>query len=140
MHPLTLEPCGPQVLAAGAKGRPSDMGRMLRNLIGWLAAPSLSGAGGLGGYVTPAGKLISPNEGPATLAQFAETTYDYRVGALEGVDPADHTKRTYRGLIGAYTSNSEGEGTVAQFAAAAVASQLDFVVFWSPSHSKITRH
>jgi hypothetical protein len=108
------------------------MGRMLRNLIGWLAAPSLSGAGGLGGYVTPAGKLISPNESPATLAQFAETTYDYRVGALEGVDPADHTKRTYRGLIGAYTSNSEGEGTVAQFAAAAVASQLDFVVFLEP--------
>lgn len=119
-----------QVLASGAKGKPSDMGRLLRNTFGWLAAPSLSGR--LGGYVTPAGKLISPNESPATIAMFAETTYDYDASKLEGVDPADQTKHTYRGLIGAFTSNSEGAGTVAEFAATATASKLDFVIFLEP--------
>jgi hypothetical protein len=122
-----------QVLAAGAQGRPSDMGRLLRNLFYWLAAPSLSAKdGGLGGYVTPASKLVSPNESPATIAKFAETTYDYDIEKLEGVDPADQTKHTYKGLIGAFTRNSEGVGTVAQFAAAATASKLDFVIFLEP--------
>jgi hypothetical protein len=71
---------------------------------------------------------------------FAETTYDYKLDKLDGIDPANtyctanacETRHTYKGLIGAFTSNSEGAGTVAQFAAAAVASQLDFVVFLEP--------
>ena len=120
-----------QVLSSGAKGQPSDLGRMLRNCLGWLAAPSLSGTT-LGGYVTPPNRLVSPNESPATIAKFADTTYDYQPDRLDGVDPADRTKTVYRGIIGAYSSISEGSGSVAEFAAAATASKLDFVVFLEP--------
>ena len=119
-----------QVLSKGAAGRPSDMGVLLRNAFGWLAAPSV--AAGLGGYVTPVGRLSSPNDSPATAQQFAETTYDYDVAKLDGVDAADRSKTAFAGLIGAYTGLSEGSGSVAEFAAAAEASKLSFLVFLEP--------
>jgi hypothetical protein len=75
-----------QVMERGALGRASDMGRLLRNTLGWLADASVGST--LGGYTTPAGRWLAPNQQAATAEQFADRGYKYDPSALRGIDPA----------------------------------------------------
>lgn len=112
-----------EVLSKGVQGKRSDFGKLLDNTLRWLAEPSLRG-GTIGGYRTPAERLQAPNHSPQP--QFAEPVW-------RGADPAllrPPTDRSlYTGLIGAQTGLSGGQGSVAEYAAAARQAGLDFVVF-----------
>ena len=100
------------VLSRGDGQRASDTGRMLFNALEWLAEPSRQ-AGSLGGFVEPP----PPQHEPAPEA--VDKT---------GKQP-DVQAGTFRGLIGAHSKLSVGEGTVAQWAAAARRRGYDFLVF-----------
>ena len=128
-----------QITERGVGNRSSDMGRLLRNCLRWLAtAPSSSG---IGGFLTPPGRWASPNADPAVPQQFQilDTSASglgnqYLPHALDGSQclgcSADEKDgKMFRGLIGARTGLSDGKGTVADYAAAAKASHVDFVVF-----------
>ena len=114
-----------EVLSKGLNRRDSDFGRLLENSLRWLAEPSLQ-ANTLGGYTTRAERLQSPNLAPQIEQQFAEP-------AWKGADPLllqpPRDGKLFKGLIGAQTSLSGGQGTVADYAAAAKQAGLDFVVF-----------
>ncbi|MCG2658842.1 MAG: GldG family protein, partial [Kiritimatiellae bacterium] len=106
------------VLDKGMAGKRSDFGKLFENTLHWLAEPSLKN-GKLGGYVQDPLKLVHPH---------------YRKKPEEFCPVADFQHPTppcnvYRGLIGARTVYSSGKGTVAEYAAAASAAGLDFVVF-----------
>ncbi|MBU4211643.1 MAG: hypothetical protein KKD33_03555, partial [Verrucomicrobia bacterium] len=106
------------VLDKGMARKPSDFGKLFENTLHWLAEPSLKN-GKLGGYVQDPLKLVHPH---------------YRKKPEEFCPVADFQHPTppcnvYRGLIGARTVYSSGKGTVAEYAAAASAAGLDFVVF-----------
>jgi hypothetical protein len=116
-----------QVLAKGAKGRPSDFGRLLENTYRWLAAPSLA-SGALGGYVTPPAGLQPPNQNPKVRESYADHFWPYDRLALGSAGPPPGTK-LFRGLIGARTTYSSGKAGVEAYARAAVAASLDFLVF-----------
>ena len=103
------------------------MGRLLRNTLGWLA--SSPDSSGIGGFVTPAERWQLPNMNPNVAKQFAEKSFDYNPSALDGVDPATPHGTLYRGLIGARTSISDGSGSVKDYADAAKAHGVDFIVF-----------
>eukprot|EP01048_Picozoa_sp_COSAG05_P009115 COSAG05_NODE_728_length_7700_cov_14.555979_4_plen_1006_part_00 len=115
-----------QVLSRGAKGRPSDFGTLLCNTLGWLAAPSMS-SGSVGGYVMPADKLQDPNSAAAVAEAYKESHSSYTYAQLAS-GPAPDGKKAFRGLIGARSTLSSGTSTVAEIAAAARSSKLDFVV------------
>jgi hypothetical protein len=129
-----------QVLLRGVGDRPSDMGRLLRNTLRWLAtAPQASG--GLGGFVTPPNRWQSPNDAPAVAAEYADVTTKhcglgdhYDPNFLDGVSclgcsASEKAGKLFRGLIGARTSLSDGSGSVQEYASAAKASKIDFIVF-----------
>jgi hypothetical protein len=101
----------------GFNGKPSDFGRLFVNTIHWLGAPSAK-SGALGGYVQDPLQLVHPHlrKTPAE-----SLIYQYQVPT----PPA----QVYTGLIGARTSYSGGQGTVAQYAAAAKGAGLTFVIF-----------
>jgi hypothetical protein len=115
-----------QVLSKGANGRPSDFGKLLTNTLAWLAAPSLSSTQ-LGGYVMPADKLQDPNSAAAVVEAYKEFHSSYTNKQLAD-GPGPDGKKMFRGLIGARSSLSSGRNTVAEIAAAARSSGLDFVV------------
>eukprot|EP01051_Picozoa_sp_SAG22_P004320 SAG22_NODE_229_length_14598_cov_13.257052_1_plen_1357_part_00 len=124
-----------QVLSRGDRGRKSDMGQLLLNVLSWLAMPTL---GGPGGYVTPPDRLTPPNLTPVGQSIFTERTFEYNASALDGhlLGPTLPTTpmRTFRGIIGARTTFSRGYSSVADYAVAARKAKLDFVVFlddWS---------
>jgi hypothetical protein len=115
------------VLSRGMRGLPSDVGQLLENAWHWLAEPSLN-KGILGGWVHGADSYSWPNDTPTALAHATDVTNEYDRSQLLQ-DPIDPTLRTARGLIGARTALTGGTGTVEQFAAAAAAAGLDFLVF-----------
>ena len=47
--------------------RKSDMGKLLRNCLRWLATSP--GSSGIGGYITPPKRWLSPNDDPAIAQQ-----------------------------------------------------------------------
>ncbi len=116
-----------QVLTRGFGGRPSDFGRLLENTYRWLAEPSLQSAA-VGGYATPAGRLVPPNADPKVRKEYADQFWPYDAAKLSAVEAPAHL-RLFRGLIGAKTAFSTGRGTVADYAKAAVTAGLDFLVF-----------
>ncbi|MBI4025733.1 MAG: hypothetical protein HY360_12185 [Verrucomicrobia bacterium] len=116
-----------EVLSAGLKEQRSDFGRLIENTLHWLAAPSLK-SGALGGYVMPADELLTPNRKPGVKEQFERTYWDYEPEKLGYGRPPENGK-LFRGLIGARSSYSTGKGTIAEYAHAAGAAGLDFVVF-----------
>lgn len=94
-----------------AGGHPSDVMKLTRNVVRWLAQPALDNAD-LGGY-RPAD--YSP-------VKFAPAiNWD----AVCFLDPVEGVK----GVIGLHSSYSDGEGTVQEYAAAARAAGLSFIVF-----------
>jgi hypothetical protein len=115
-----------EVLSKGLAGRPSDYGKLLTNAYTWLAAPSLK-SGALGGAAQDATRLVEPELRPGAIDQFHDWYYQ-EDKVLEYHHPPINGK-IYRGLIGAQTELSGGTGTVADYAQAAAAAKLDFVVF-----------
>jgi hypothetical protein len=102
-------PGGVAAMYEGINGKPSDGTKMMINLFKWLAqAP---GNEKFGGARTPA-ELFKP-------------------GNMRRVQPAPEVcwNHYYRGLIGARTRISTGKSTVAEYAKAARAAGLDFLVF-----------
>jgi hypothetical protein len=116
-----------EVLSQGIQGKPSDFGRLVENTFRWLAEPSLV-SGAVGGYATPPDKLIPPNQNPKVKKEYADRFWAYDAKTLGSVTPPAHLK-LFRGLIGAKTALSSGKGSVAEYAAAAKQSKLDFLVF-----------
>lgn len=103
----------------GLDGKPSDFGRLFENTLRWLAAPSLQ-SGALGGYAQNPLVLVPPNLRKNPQEYFPE--FD----SYQNMTPPGNV---YRGLVGARTRYSTGQGTVAEYAAAAQAAGLDFVIF-----------
>ncbi|HEY3397624.1 MAG TPA: hypothetical protein VGM19_08200 [Armatimonadota bacterium] len=115
-----------EILSKGLGTRPSDYGKLLLNTYTWLAAPSLQ-SGAVGGAVQDPSRMLQPMLRSGAIDQFHDWNYNetevlgYRHPPING--------KLFRGLIGAQTALSGGQGTVADYAAAAVAAQLDYVVF-----------
>ena len=113
-------PTAEAMLSAGAAGKPSDWLRVFANAFRWLAAPSL--AAGLGGATTPDAVL-----NPPVQAWTAPPLWDWT--QLSPLQDAPQVK----GLIGARTALSTGTGTVADYAQAARAAGLQYIVFLEDS-------
>jgi len=109
-------PTAEAMLTAGAGGKSSDWLRVVANTVRWLAEPSVKA--GMGGAVTPAA-LLNP---PLQVWPVAKPL-DWSKQAF----PKD--QRQTPGLIGARSALSGGSGTVADYAKAARAAGLQFVVF-----------
>jgi hypothetical protein len=114
-HPLVYNDA---LMLNGYGGRPSDGHRLLLNAYRWLAEPATKA--GLGGYTAPEPPKrdwVSPK--------------DWQKEKFRGWDapPGGGEPEHYRGLIGARTVASNGEGTVAEYVAAARAAGLSFIVF-----------
>ena len=116
-----------QVLSRGFQDCPSDMGRLLENTFRWLAEPSLK-ASRLGGYQMPADRLVPPNLQPEVTEAYRRPIRLYDPDALHE-PPRPKDIPLYAGLIGPRTAFSTGQGTVGDYARAARAAGLDFVVF-----------
>ena len=107
------------VLDKGIGGRPSDFGKLFENTLRWLSEPSLK-SGSLGGYVQDPKKLVCPN------MRKNPNEYFPQFDSYQNPTPPGNV---YRGLIGARTRYSTGQGTVPEYAKAAKDAGLDFVVF-----------
>ncbi|MFP4057264.1 MAG: hypothetical protein ACLF0G_10390 [Candidatus Brocadiia bacterium] len=108
------------MLTAGAGGKPSDWLRVCANAFRWLARPSLDA--GMGGAATPQDLLHPPVQvwQKRPLMEWGERK-----------PPGDQPQTA--GLVGARTALSSGSGTVADYAAAARAAGLQFIVFLEDS-------
>jgi hypothetical protein len=111
-------------------------------MLRWVAAASLNASSDLGGYITTPDRLEFPNDRPEKWAPYAPKEYAYNGSALPQVDPyANQGTNTsvFTGLIGAQSNYSGSRGTVEQFATAAEAGGLSFVVFLEP-FVKLSNH
>ena len=129
---LALLPMGPSVNFVGGlhpawngvtwgKGigdKPSDFDKLAINTLHWLAEPSFH-SGALGGYREPP----RVEEKPAPPAPLDWKTAQF---------PDPGARKSYRGLLGAVSTHGGGESTVAEYAAAATAAGLDFLIFTDP--------
>jgi hypothetical protein len=104
---------GDAMMLKGAEGQPSDGMRLFVNACRWLAAPARKA--GLGGYQPP----------PASTARFVERTVDWS----QMTPFTSRQMPSFRGVFGARTAASDGEGTVADYVAEAKRLGLDFIVF-----------
>ena len=102
-----------------AGNRPSDGGRLSLNGLRWLAETSRDTPGHGGFNDAPQGPVVFPKSIAWDDVQFPKP--------IRGV----------RGIIGAHTALSDGEGTVAQYVTAAKAAGLSFIVF-NESAEKMT--
>ncbi|HEY3396095.1 MAG TPA: hypothetical protein VGM19_00400 [Armatimonadota bacterium] len=114
---------------------PSDGLRLLLNGCKWLAAPATKA--GLGGYAPPAQSSrasLAPLDW--TQATWEASSWSGRGGWWDDVKQRDMPMsletpgaRDWKGLIGARTAASDGEGTVAEWVAAARQAGLSYLVF-----------
>jgi hypothetical protein len=102
-----------------ATHRPSDGHRLLVNALRWAAEPSQNIAG-LGGRQVP--KTARPIQWPAEIRVAAPSSRPRSFPPKDPVAPK-------RGLIGVHSSYSDGKGSPAEYADAAQAAGLSFVVF-----------
>jgi len=114
-------------LSKGIKGKASDFGRLLENTYRWLAEPSLT-SGAVGGYATRESALI-----PVNYRKFVREYNDYtywfwEYDVMQWHNPPKNAA-IFKGLIGARTAFSDGQGSVQDYKAAAQQAGLDFVVF-----------
>ncbi len=114
-----------EVLAKGLQDKPSDFGRLLENTFHWLAAPSLQSTT-IGGYHTPPQRLLPPNYSAAVKNKFSEIAPP---PSTVVVGSPEQSQVLLKGVIGAQTRLSGGQGTVADYADAARQAGLDFLVF-----------
>jgi len=112
-------PTAEAMLSAGAGGKPSDWLRVCANVIRWLAEPSLEA--GMGGARTPQTVLRPP-----VKVWEPRPPFDWnRVQHIEKVPDQTQTP----GLVGARTALSGASGSVGDYARAARAAGLKFIVF-----------
>ncbi|MFW6162768.1 MAG: hypothetical protein ACODAJ_08340 [Planctomycetota bacterium] len=111
------------MLTQGAGGKPSDWLRVCANAVRWLAEPSMKA--GLGGAQTPDDLLHPPVKVWPTLPPKDWSKHK----PVAEVPDQPQTE----GLIGARTELSSGSGSVADYAEAAKAAGLDFIVFLEDS-------
>ncbi|MBQ6473076.1 MAG: hypothetical protein IJJ33_13915, partial [Victivallales bacterium] len=97
-------------------GKPADGLRLVVNIMGWL----LDGSRGImGGFDSPR-KLVAQKP-----VELGTVSIDW-----DKARPAERLfERTYTGLVGAHSSLSGGQGTPAEFIAAAKAAGYQFLVF-----------
>ncbi len=133
---------GGVTLRRGFGDRPSDGWRLLANLYRYLAQPSLA-SDTLGGFVTVPEQLFRTVPGPPQPYDWKNGAEAGLGGSFAGADPllTDSVSSASqvsagatlpsapRGLVGAHTAYSTGTGTVAEWAQAARAAGLDFLVF-----------
>ncbi len=112
-------------LAKGNGETPSDWERLYFNLYRWLAEPSLA-SGAVGGFVAQAG--------PDSATQALEAAL--RVG-FKRTRFGPPTGNHYKGLIGARTAYSVGQGTVADYVTAARAAGYSWIAF-TETYEKMT--
>ncbi len=115
-----------EILSKGLGNRPSDFGKLLLNTYAWLAEPSVK-SGAVGGATQDPNRLLEPMLRAGAIDQFHEWNRN-EVEVLGYRHPPINGK-LFRGLIGAQTALSGGEGTVADYAEAAVETGLDYVIF-----------
>ena len=111
------------MLTAGAGGKPSDWLRAFANTFRWLAEPSMQA--GMGGGRTP-DELMNP---PVQAWEPAPPQDWDSAGTVSDVPDQSQT----RGILGARTSLSSGSETVSDYAKAARAVGLQFIVFLEDS-------
>ena len=102
----------------GLGDRPSDLDKLAVNTLRWLSEPSFK-SGALGGYREPP-RVAEKPEPPAPL--------DWKTAQFPDPGP----RKSYRGLLGAVSNHGGGESSVAEYAAAATAAGLDFLIFTDP--------
>ncbi|MHB9023368.1 MAG: hypothetical protein ACYC7E_04225 [Armatimonadota bacterium] len=110
-------PLAKRVISDGFEDKPSGLLRLLINTLGWLAEPSVR-SGKLGGGETSEDAL---------LPQVPRYPDDPPVQWVARSFPPDPIP--LRGLIGASTACSSGQGTPAEYAERARDAGLDFIVF-----------
>jgi len=120
-NPPAVCPTVEAMLTTGANGKPSDWLRLYANTFCWLAAPSL--AAGWGGATTPE-KLFKATGQWADAPPIRWDTADPGKMTIPMGDMPQ-----LKGLVGARTALSSGTGTVADYAKAARAAKLDYLVF-----------
>jgi len=113
------------VLSTGANGVKSDFAKLFENTYRWLSEPSL-GKGKLGGFQTKPERLL-----PTNLRKDAMKEYLSPAWAEADLSPkrGQPEPKLFRGLIGAQTVYSGGQGTVEEYAAAARKAGLHFLAF-----------
>ena len=116
---------GRRCLSKGLNRIPSDYERLLQNAFRWLSEPAMKSEA-VGGYRAPAGRFDSPNKNPEVRIGLDEPLWSE---ASLDLNLPPQTDPVFRGLIGAQSAVSGGQGTVAEYAAAAREAGLDFVVF-----------
>ncbi len=104
-------------LAKGNGEVPSDWEKLFVNAYRWLAEPSLA-SGAVGGFVAQAG--------PDAAAQALEQALRVGFDRVQFGPPAGNH---YKGLIGARTAYSVGQGTVAEYVASARTAGYSWVAF-----------
>jgi len=136
ISPPTVCPTVEAMLSAGVDDKPSDWLRVLANTFGWLAEPSIKA--GWGGAKTPESLIKPKNLWPD------HPEIDW-TGRLTGGQPVVKHPKGFqvmpsladrpqlRGLIGARTSLSAGNGTVTDYVADAKRAGLDYIVFLEDS-------
>lgn len=108
------------VLDKGLNGVPSDFGRLFVNTVKWLAEPSRVTAR-LGGYVQQPDVITHPH--------FRRSPQEFYPEFDSYQNPVPPAVEVYRGIIGARSAYSTGEGTVEEWADAARRAGLGFLVF-----------
>ncbi|MBS3762767.1 MAG: hypothetical protein KGZ25_05610, partial [Planctomycetes bacterium] len=116
-----------EVLSKGIKGRPSDFGKLLRNTYRWLAEPSMK-SGAVGGYETEEEVFVPPNRRENAQKMFQYTFWWWEYEMAQWHRPPKFAP-LFRGLIGAKSRFSTGEGTIEEYRDAARGAGLRFVVF-----------
>ncbi|MHB9133041.1 MAG: hypothetical protein ACYDBB_18390 [Armatimonadota bacterium] len=109
------------MLGAGANGKPSDWLRVYANTFHWLAEPSLKA--GFGGAQTP-DKVLNPISKQPDAPPILWDTPNPGKNVIPMGDMPQ-----LKGLVGARTVLSTGTGTVDDYAKAARAAGLDYIVF-----------
>ncbi len=109
-------------MEAGLGGVKSDGLTMFVASLNWLVEPSLRG-GELGGYLAPPVKPFVPRE--------------IKPIVWKSAGPINGEYKYYKGVIGAMPAPGGGRGSVAEWAAAARAQGLDYLVL-TPEFAKMT--
>ncbi len=108
--------CEGVTMGPGLLGKPSDFEPLMLNLLHWLGEPSLA-SGALGGATTDEGDIAPPQ----LVVPPPKDSWGYW-----------RPEERFHGVIGPRTGYSVGASTAAEYAAAARAADLDFVIFAEP--------
>ena len=120
-------------LSTGVKETPSDFERLIHNTLVWLSKPSLQ-TGSVGGYRAAPSRFDPPNYDPNVRKEFEARSWS--AAELDRHRPPRDGK-IFRGLIGARSAFTTGQGTVSEYASAAEQAGLNFVIF-SEQFDKLT--